>query len=415
MRLPLYALGERELKKQKPLLKGTDVRKLQQILKHLGFFQARVDGVFGDETSFSVKKFQRALGKRPNGVVDKNLLDIIENLKKNNAGNWMTYKRDFAHMGFTPLSIGCKLSIKKTLAIPEVTGMVCYADMLIVSSKKGIYCFDTSAGSLRWKNSQISAEVPISFSEYKILVPAGELLIIDAFSGRVEREIGGGDFRTPVAASQGKIYASSLGGTLYTFDLRGNVLWRFCTDGAYCTAPTLAYDLVYFASFDRNIYCLDDKGTLYWKTKIPDLIDDALCIWDSMVFALSKDSFFYCLNPLTGEILWKKKFSDEQFMPPVFNGDSMLVLSDQGKLYALSPQRAAVKWFKELNIVPTTPPIASPKALYFGSENGLIALDLESGEHETCLQGHRINFIAQTRFEIYAATQKGLVLLQAEN
>jgi len=414
MKLPLYTLGERELKKQKPLLKGTDVRKLQQTLKHLGFFEGRIDGVFGDETTFSVRKFQRALGKKANGIVDRNLLVIIEDLKKNHAGSWLTYRRDFAGTGFTPLSIGCKLSIKKTLAIPEVTGIVCHADLLIISSKEGIYCFDANSGRLRWKNSQVRTEVPITFSEYKVLVPTGELLIIDAFSGRVESKVDVGKFASPVAAGQGKIYASS-GGALYALDLKGNVLWRFITDGALCTAPTLAYDLVYFASYDRNIYCLDDKGIPYWKTKIPDIIDDALCIWESMAFAISEDSWFYCLSPLTGEILWKKKFSDEQFVSPAFNRDSMLALSDRGKLYALSPQRAAVKWETELNKVPTTPPIASPKALYFGSEDGLIAVDLNSGEFKTYLQGCRINFIAQVRFEICAATQKGLILFQMEN
>lgn len=180
MRLPLHTLGERELKKQKPLLKGTDVRKLQQILKHLGFFEERIDGVFGDETSYSVRRFQRALGKKPNGIVDKNMLDVLEDLEKNHAGTWLTFQRDFAHTGFSPIPMGQDLTIKKTLGIPEVSGMICYADMLIVSSKKGIYCFDNTSGKLRWKNLQAAAEVPISFTEYKILVPAGELLIIDA-------------------------------------------------------------------------------------------------------------------------------------------------------------------------------------------------------------------------------------------
>ncbi|MGB3963867.1 MAG: peptidoglycan-binding domain-containing protein, partial [Tepidanaerobacteraceae bacterium] len=58
MSLPRVAFGSRQLKKQRPLIKGTDVRRLQQALKHLGFFRARVDGVFGYRTSEAVREFQ---------------------------------------------------------------------------------------------------------------------------------------------------------------------------------------------------------------------------------------------------------------------------------------------------------------------------------------------------------------------
>ncbi|WP_213975574.1 peptidoglycan-binding domain-containing protein [Tepidanaerobacter acetatoxydans] len=59
MKLPVIPFGSRVLKKQKPLLKGSDVRHLQQALKRLGAFNARIDGVFGYETMQAVREFQR--------------------------------------------------------------------------------------------------------------------------------------------------------------------------------------------------------------------------------------------------------------------------------------------------------------------------------------------------------------------
>ena len=61
LRLPFMPFGSRPLSKQKPLMKGSDVRRLQQVLKYLGFFNARIDGVFGYDTFSAVKEFQRFL------------------------------------------------------------------------------------------------------------------------------------------------------------------------------------------------------------------------------------------------------------------------------------------------------------------------------------------------------------------
>ena len=61
MKLPLMSLGSRPLKQQKPLIKGTDVRHLQQALKRLGFLKSGIDGVFGHKTLQAVKEFQKTL------------------------------------------------------------------------------------------------------------------------------------------------------------------------------------------------------------------------------------------------------------------------------------------------------------------------------------------------------------------
>jgi len=54
-----YALGDRLLYRRRPMLRGDDVADLQQRLNALGFDAGREDGIFGDETSEAVERFQR--------------------------------------------------------------------------------------------------------------------------------------------------------------------------------------------------------------------------------------------------------------------------------------------------------------------------------------------------------------------
>ena len=79
LRLPIIPFGSRPLMKQKPLMKGSDVRCLQQALKHLGLFNARIDGVYGYETFQAVKKIQKAFNIQQSGALDERI-EILKGL-----------------------------------------------------------------------------------------------------------------------------------------------------------------------------------------------------------------------------------------------------------------------------------------------------------------------------------------------
>ncbi|MBW4518283.1 MAG: peptidoglycan-binding protein [Scytolyngbya sp. HA4215-MV1] len=56
-----------------PILKfgsrGEAVKRLQNLLKTAGYYQERIDGVFGVQTQTAVSKFQHAKGLRADGIV----------------------------------------------------------------------------------------------------------------------------------------------------------------------------------------------------------------------------------------------------------------------------------------------------------------------------------------------------------
>ena len=48
---------------------GSDIEEVQRLLKELGFFQGKVDGLFNIRTSKAVLEFQKSKGLIPDGVL----------------------------------------------------------------------------------------------------------------------------------------------------------------------------------------------------------------------------------------------------------------------------------------------------------------------------------------------------------
>ena len=413
MRLPLIPFGSRPLKQQKPLTKGSDVRRLQQALKHLGFFNSRIDGVFGYETIRAVREFQRFFYLKQSGIVDKNEFEILKEPMQSGINNWYTTQRDHAHSGYCPVPILTQLTICWTRRIPDIIGLNCRTDRLIVTTRKDVLAIDLKSGDKLWKSEGIFPEGPPAISNGQVLIPAHNLEILDLYSGKSQKSLSVDIFTSSVAAKGNHIYAPSQG-SLYTFDQKGNVLWKYGTSGAYSTSPTLGYDLVYFASYDRNIYCLDEKGVLYWKTKASDITKIPLALWDGKIFNVSQDSWISALNPLEGNIIWRKKFSDEEFMMPAFHGDFMLLANYKGEVTALSFQRAEVKWVVDLPAAPTTSPIVCKDTFFIGTGEGLMAYKIETLENKRYLEGEKITAIVPAGISLFVATEQELVRLFPE-
>jgi chitosanase len=67
----------RLLRLQSPLMRGEDVRKVQQALKDTGF-QIDIDGVFGPQTNEAITKFQQQRDLIVDGIVGPATLAALE-------------------------------------------------------------------------------------------------------------------------------------------------------------------------------------------------------------------------------------------------------------------------------------------------------------------------------------------------
>ncbi|HHT17287.1 MAG TPA: L,D-transpeptidase family protein [Papillibacter sp.] len=59
---------------------GSDVRRVQAMLRTLGFYSGTADGIFGNDTMHAVTAFQKAHGLNPDGVVGYTTFDLMASL-----------------------------------------------------------------------------------------------------------------------------------------------------------------------------------------------------------------------------------------------------------------------------------------------------------------------------------------------
>ncbi|AGK95929.1 M14 family metallopeptidase [Clostridium pasteurianum] len=66
--MPIYKLGS----------SGTEVMKIQAVLKKIGYNPGAIDGVFGSQTEAAVKNFQRNNGLTPDGIIGPDTYRLLE-------------------------------------------------------------------------------------------------------------------------------------------------------------------------------------------------------------------------------------------------------------------------------------------------------------------------------------------------
>ena len=76
------ALGDRLLYQTRPMLRGDDVRELQERLGRLGFDAGQVDGIFGPDTAMAVEDFQDNVGLAADGRVGQATVRALRRLHR---------------------------------------------------------------------------------------------------------------------------------------------------------------------------------------------------------------------------------------------------------------------------------------------------------------------------------------------
>lgn len=77
-----YRLGDRLLYMTRPMLRGDDVRELQQRLARLGFDTGYTDGVFGPLTYDALREFQLNVGVQADGKAGPQTVDALRRLHR---------------------------------------------------------------------------------------------------------------------------------------------------------------------------------------------------------------------------------------------------------------------------------------------------------------------------------------------
>lgn len=177
-------------------------------------------------------------------------------------------------------------------------------------------------------------------------------------------------------------------GNVYSLDAKkGNLNWKFKTEGPIHSTPVLDKNTLYIGGWDAKLYAINCKtGKEKWKfstgTKMGFKgIQSSVAVADGMVYFGARDPFFFALDSETGKLVWKYDAKKSWFISSavVLNNIVYVGTSDSYALLALDSKTGKELFsFRTSGYVYSTPAI-SGNTIYFGDFTGnFFALDILS-------------------------------------
>ena len=237
-----------------------------------------------------------------------------------------------------------------------------------------------------------------------------KLYALDAATGakRWEYETGSWVESSPSIVNN-IVYFGSNDGRLYALDAHsGEKLWDFKTKYAIYSSPAIANGVVYFGGEDHYVYALDAaKGTKLWDFEADGSVRSSPIITNGIVYFGSGSDFSYALDARTGRLRLLFKTHHSVSSSPAVNDDTVYLINFDGVLSVVDgnartwPKEHEIKpfwfqvWLMGLPGIPEPPlqsgflwglrignktnssPALSGDILYIGSDNKLVAIDLQ--------------------------------------
>lgn len=161
--------------------------------------------------------------------------------------------------------------------------------------------------------------------------------------------------------------------------------WKFTTNGAVISSPSVADGIVYVGSQDRNIYALGAwSGKLIWNFTTKNSVESSPAVENGKVYTGGDDGYVYCLDALTGNLVWKAFVNGDlpytygslvlKSSPAVFGG-RVYIGSLDGILYALDADTGDVYWkFKTGGPILSSPAVVDGGVYFYSEEPTIGAL-----------------------------------------
>ncbi len=173
----------------------------------------------------------------------------------------------------------------------------------------------------------------------------------------------------PTVGSQGEIYVGGHDGQLYAFDCNGISLWTWQTEGfVFASCAVSDQGEIYVASQDGSLTALASDGSFMWSFEVPqiDPVPNALLAspaigLEGMIYVGSLyGPTLYALDPTDGSIQWSclcgdpnatRTWNQGQIVAaPVLGTSGMLYqgLASDPNLYAIDTQSGDIQWMVDL-------------------------------------------------------------------
>jgi outer membrane protein assembly factor BamB len=169
------------------------------------------------------------------------------------------------------------------------------------------------------------------------------------------------------------------------------LLWSLKTARPLKSSPVIAGGTLFIGSLGKKILFVDAlSGERLGSRKVSNPVSSSSCVGESLLyFAQDKgDDTFFCLNLLTGHLLWKTRLGDVHSSPQIYH-EKVFIGSSSGSLRAFNRFNGEKIWqFETEDAISSTPACdgspgltTSGRMVYFGSgDDYLYALDQQKGE-----------------------------------
>jgi outer membrane protein assembly factor BamB len=157
------------------------------------------------------------------------------------------------------------------------------------------------------------------------------------------------------------------------------MVWKYTTNGAVMSSPSIENGIVYVGSQDKNIYAINAwTGALVWSYATGGTIESSAAVANGKVYIGSDDGYVYCNDATNGNRLWRtfvngglpKTYGSAVMLrsSPAVVGNTVYIGSMDDNLYALDANSGTVSWKFTTQGPITSSPTISDGAVYITSE-----------------------------------------------
>jgi len=186
-------------------------------------------------------------------------------------------------------------------------------------------------------------------------------------------------FIGPALADGANFYVPNSNNTLYALNTNGNLRWNFSTTHALWAKPLTDGSRIFAASMDHYVYCLDpETGEQIWKTE-----DLGGAIVSS--FAIDPQGVLYvgtigadvaAVDSSNGKLLWQSPTKGWVWSKPIIQDETLFIADQDGNVFAMDSKNGAIRWEIRPDSGPSrgilSTPVVVDQTLYFASQAGIL-------------------------------------------
>ncbi len=256
-------------------------------------------------------------------------------------------------------------------AIPVVSGHNVYF------GSDRFYCLNVETGKPVWDYElygilQTSAVVGHGF----VFFHCGGLYCLEAATGRLVWEFWSGDWgiKTPTVTPD-YVYII-IAGKIYCLDIQtGKKIWNVNTY-QQGSSPIVSKRYVYVQG-KKNLYCLDiHSGRRVRKLAVTGAITSAAVSGD-YVYICTEDAALYCIDDVSGNIIWEYVFGLAPRNNPVVQGEYLYVSAE--RIYCLHALSGKLIWEHGSDIGFSMPAVTQRYMYIRGSDQRIYFFERDTG------------------------------------